>query len=93
MTAASPRAAWIGVTDAELPALRQAFRRELCAALRSAFPAARVSLLDGGVRVEVKAPGCRPVRIHEPDWFWSVEPEAERIARAVAAVRKEFDGA
>jgi hypothetical protein len=90
VTAASPRAAWIGAPDAALPDIRSAFRRELCAALRAAFPAARVALLDGGVRVEVKAPGCRPVRIHEPDYFWGHEVEAVRIARAVAVVREEL---
>lgn len=92
MTAALPRAAWIGATDAELPPLRQAFRRELCAALRAAFPDARVSLLDGGVRVEVKVAGRRPVTLWEPNWFWSVEGEAERVALAVAAVRRELEG-
>lgn len=88
----TPRAAWIGVTDAELPALRRAFRRELCVGLRQAFPEARVELLNGGARIEVKARGQRPVRLHEPNLFWSPEPEAERIARAIDWVRKELDG-
>lgn len=85
------RAAWIGVPEAELQALRLAFRRELCAGLRAAFPGARVQLLSGGVRVEVRLVGRRTIHLHEPDHFWGFEPEAERIARAVAAVKTELE--
>ncbi len=86
MPSTTPQAAWIGVSDAELIVLRRAFRVQLAEAMARAFPAARVTWRDYGMRLRVHTPGRAPVELWEPNHFWQLESEDERIARAVAYV-------
>ncbi len=82
------RAAWIGATDEQLPAIRAAFDAQLAAALRAAFPQAT---LDTTGRQWDITDGGRAARLWEPNAFWGDEPEPERIARALTAVREQLE--
>lgn len=82
----APRAAWIGVSDDALPALRRAFRAQLRRAVETAYPDARVWYEGYDAELMTRWPGEPAIRLWEPNWFWSPESEDERCARAVAVI-------
>lgn len=84
---------WYRVSDADLPALRDAFRADLVAALRDAFPAAVVGWApDGTAAITVTLPDGRAARLWEPNVFWDARPLAAVLASAVAHVARELYG-
>lgn len=83
-------AAWLGKSKPEIDQLRTQFQGQLEAAMRTAYPTARIVWSVFGKQLDLFFPNGCHAWVWEPNIFWDFSSEADRIAGAVAAIRAQL---